>query len=378
MYVVVTPTDGINNGPSVTTPVVTISNTPPEAPVVDLTPDDAEPDDTLSCDIDLDGYDEDGDTLFYTYRWTKNGSTTSYTTRTISSHQHRGWGHVDMLRDRPTMGTIPVLPDTTVLLSQTELRQIDRSFSLLNGTRNENTVVLSGTAEVFSSLAVYRSCDDGTTLSYTTTVGSAGTWTMSISQSAGRDCEYYAVATDSGGNVSAASNSVETEVCDPADGYEYLEQETCTDPVSEWAALDSDGSVTISIEGNIVNGADRDWYHIETLQTLTAASGGASINPYNLEINLSDGSGDYDFFVYRGGCASSDIECSTSGVDTYSYDAYDKGTASHSPPSNRAECKNNSPNHNNCANFADDIFIKVVRTSAFSCDGYTLDITNGK
>ena len=113
----------------------------------------------------------------------------------------------------------------------------------------------------------------------------------------------------------------------------------CTDPVSEWAALDSDGSVTISIEGNIVNGMDRDWYHIETLQTLTAASGGASINPHNLEINLSDGSGDYDFFVYRGGCARSDIECSTSGVDTYSYDAYDKGTASHSPPSNEQSAK---------------------------------------
>ena len=302
VYVVVTPTDGINNVIGHDTGCDDIEYTP-EAPVVDLTPDDAEPDDTLSCDIDLDGYDEDGDTLFYTYRWTKNGSTTSYTTRTIS-YTNTADGDTWICYATPNDGddTGPSGYDSVVVADRTAP---DRPIIFsIERYRNENTVVLSGTAEVFSSLAVYRSCDDGTTRATRPQSVRQGRGRCLFPQSAGRDCEYYAVATDSGGNVSAASNSVETEVCDPADGYEYSEQDACLDPVSEWAALDSDGSVTISIEGNIVNGADRDWYHIETAQTLTAASGGASINPYNLEINLSDGSGDYDFFVYRGGCAS--------------------------------------------------------------------------
>jgi len=97
-----------------------------------------------------------------------------------------------------------------------------------------------------------------------------------------------------------------------------------------------------------------------------------------LEIALSDGSADYDFFVYRGGCASSDVECSTSGLDNYDYTAYDDGFDDHTAPTDRTVCKTGSIYYNNCSDFSEDIYIKVVRTSAFDCTGYTLDVTNGK
>ena len=63
------------------------------------------------------------------------------------------------------MGMIPVLPDTTVVVADRTAPDRPITFSI-ERYRNENIVVLSG-HEVFSSLAVYRSCDDGTTLSYT-------------------------------------------------------------------------------------------------------------------------------------------------------------------------------------------------------------------
>jgi len=376
VYVVVTPKDGTDDGVSVTSATTTISNTPPGAPAVDLTPDDAEPADDLDCDITADSYDEDGDSITYTYAWTRNGTVTSYTTASLSytnTSDGDTWACYATPDDGDDLG-----PAGYDLVSVVDRTAPDRPIIVaIERYRNEDSFDVSGSAEPYSTVSLYYSCDDGTNGSYSTTANSSGGWSITATQTAGLDCDYYAVATDMTGNVSDASNVVATEVCDPGDDYEDLNQNTCGDPVSEWSTLDSDGTVTVTVDGNIVDGSDTDWYHLDVSQTLTSASG-YSINPYNLEIDLSAGASDYDFLIYRGGCASSDVECSTSGYDSYDFYAYDSGESYHTPPTNRAACRSSSIYFNQCSDFSDDMYIKVIRTSAFDCSGYTLTITNGK
>ncbi|MFO7946329.1 MAG: FlgD immunoglobulin-like domain containing protein [Armatimonadota bacterium] len=66
----VTPSDGTADGP-MGTASVTINNSPPEQPTVDVTPDDPTTQDDLSVTASAD--DPDEETLTYSYRWTKDG-----------------------------------------------------------------------------------------------------------------------------------------------------------------------------------------------------------------------------------------------------------------------------------------------------------------
>ena len=81
----VTPNDGIDDGPSVSSSL-TIANSPPTAPTVELTPEDpVEGLDDLLCSVLIDSTDEDNDPVTYTYSWTLDGQSTSHTTDTISA-----------------------------------------------------------------------------------------------------------------------------------------------------------------------------------------------------------------------------------------------------------------------------------------------------
>lgn len=72
--VTVTPTDGSDTGASLASSDVTVLNTPPTAPVVEIDPADPEAGDTLVCDITTDATDADGDTLTYTVTWEQDGA----------------------------------------------------------------------------------------------------------------------------------------------------------------------------------------------------------------------------------------------------------------------------------------------------------------
>ncbi|MDP2308678.1 MAG: hypothetical protein Q8P18_21835, partial [Pseudomonadota bacterium] len=84
VYVRVTPTDGTTSGTASTSSTVTIGNSTPVAPVVAITPEDPEAAlDPLVCSISTAASDVDGDSLTYSFTWTKNGS--SYTGDTDTS-----------------------------------------------------------------------------------------------------------------------------------------------------------------------------------------------------------------------------------------------------------------------------------------------------
>ncbi len=81
--VTVVPDDGTDTGASLTATAVTVVNTPPGEPTVDISP--PEPYgglDDLVCEIDNDADDPDGDTLSYTMSWTVDGVSYSDATST--------------------------------------------------------------------------------------------------------------------------------------------------------------------------------------------------------------------------------------------------------------------------------------------------------
>jgi hypothetical protein len=84
-YFTVKPKDGTSFGTLQTSPSVTIQNSPPTAPVVDVTPDFPFTTDDLNCTVVVPSTDPDGDTVSYTYEWYKNDVLqTSLTTTTTA------------------------------------------------------------------------------------------------------------------------------------------------------------------------------------------------------------------------------------------------------------------------------------------------------
>jgi hypothetical protein len=80
VYVVVTPTDGEDEGDPVATDSITIENTPPSALVVSID----EGGGGLICLIDAESTDDDGDTIDYTFDWDVDG--TPFTDTDTSTH----------------------------------------------------------------------------------------------------------------------------------------------------------------------------------------------------------------------------------------------------------------------------------------------------
>lgn len=72
VYLVVTGDDGAETCTS-TSNTITIIDTPPTAPVVEITPDDAMAGDDLTCSVVTDSVDVDGDPLVYNFAWDVDG-----------------------------------------------------------------------------------------------------------------------------------------------------------------------------------------------------------------------------------------------------------------------------------------------------------------
>lgn len=84
VYVEVTPNDGTDDGTTVTSSSIIVSNTAPTAPSISIDPEDPMPGtDDLVCLIDAASSDDDSDTITYTFDWEVDGSTwtgSTYTT----------------------------------------------------------------------------------------------------------------------------------------------------------------------------------------------------------------------------------------------------------------------------------------------------------
>jgi hypothetical protein len=96
---------------------VTIYNSPPSAPVMDVSPDHPDTNEDLVCSISVPGSDPDGDTITYTYQWYKNGELqTDLTANTIDSSYTTDddvWRCVVTAHDG-TVGTAATFDEVTV------------------------------------------------------------------------------------------------------------------------------------------------------------------------------------------------------------------------------------------------------------------------
>lgn len=375
IVVVAAPTDGSATGAAMTSDPVEVVNTAPTAPVVLLTPTDAEPEDDLFCSIYTASTDVDGDSVSYTYTWWRDGVLASVTTATLpASYTSDG--------DTWTCQATPYDGEEYGLAGSDAQEVVDRTapdrpiISAIDALRNTTSVALSGSAEAGSSLTVYRSCSDGSLGSSSTTVDAAGLWSVTMSISRGLWCEFYAYATDATGNLSPMSNVVSTESCDPHDNYEIstTSGNSCLDPIDAWVALGDSGATLIEITGNIISSSDQDWYLIDATQSVLTSG----TNRFNLEVQLVEGASSYTFEVYRGGCTTGYLECSaTGGLSEYNYFAQDKGEG-HSVPTDSRDCSTGSPFYNDCDDLGGNYYIRVSRIgAALDCQNYKLEVSNG-
>ena len=83
IYVVITPNDGSVDGTTGTSSTVTVSNTAPTEPGVEVTPADAVEGDDLTCAVTTASTDADGDALTYAFAWDVAG--VAYTSATDSA-----------------------------------------------------------------------------------------------------------------------------------------------------------------------------------------------------------------------------------------------------------------------------------------------------
>jgi hypothetical protein len=374
VYVVVTPFDGTSAGVPVSSSILTIDNLAPSAPVVMVTPTDAEPEDDLLCTVTTGSTDVDGDAISYVYSWTQNAIGSGITTNTVdAAYTDSGdtWVCTVTPFDGDDYGSAGA--DAQQIVDLTSPDQ-----PVINATdlyRNETEADLDGTAEAGSTVTVYAVCTSGTS-SYTTIADASGFWATTATFAQGDVCSFYAYAVDGEGNLSPMSNTVSTESCDPYDSYEDSGTygDVCTDPVDAWFTLDDDGLTTLSVVGNALEAADEDWYAIHTSQSVLVGG----YNLYHFEVNLVSGSSDYTFEVFEDSCGST--ECGgTGGYTEYEVYGYDDGTGGtyHLTPSDRRYCYDGS-RYNNCEDLSGTYYIHVMRnTSTYDCTGYELEITNG-
>ena len=85
LAVEVTPFDGEDSGTPVMSPNRLVWNTPPTQPQVQIQPGTPDTSNDLLCGFAVLSTDLDGDTISYTFEWTRNGFTTANSTNTVPS-----------------------------------------------------------------------------------------------------------------------------------------------------------------------------------------------------------------------------------------------------------------------------------------------------
>lgn len=378
LQVKLTPYDAWGTGTAVTSASVTILNAKPTAPVVAITPTRPDPSDNLYCGIVTSSTDADGDRVSYSYNWYKDGSLTPWTSNTVSSTytaHGEGWECVVTPNDGEEDGSTG---SDYVTINDGTAPDAPR-LNTPEAYRNETSIDISGTCEAGCSLNLYCS-DTRTTWSETGTCSSSGILSMSTTGTRGRTNSCYATCTDAAGNTSANSNTVSTEICDPYDSYEDSAGygDSASASIAEWGGLSDAGTTTISIVGNMLTGDSADWYRISATDDV-GQDVREAMDYFNFSVEMVEGTGAYEMYVYYGGYDTTDRECST-GSTEYNWYNYDMGDGSHTVPSDRRACYTGSHAlYNDCADDSATFYIKVERKASvsMSCQHYELEILNG-
>jgi hypothetical protein len=372
VYVALTAKDAYGTGNSVTSDPLTVINTAPTAPVVDVdgvgrvTPSE---DVDLGCFVDTESEDDDGDSVTYRYAWYVNDVLNAETTDSLSASQT---AFADVVyctvmpndgRDNGDLATsltvtiqdvnAPPAPVLNAAPRYTNTSSWDFTGQCIEGATDCQTVTLTGT--------------DGASYS---TACSADVFTFAgVPFTSGTDVTFTATCADSSSNASAVSNASTTELCATIDPYEDSGDygDVNTNVVDEWSTLADDGS-SFSITANIVEGDAADWYVVRASDD-SAADVTNRTDDYHVQIGLSSGASDYAFVVYRGAVSAAQ-ECSTmSSYDDYSWDVETNAC--------RGDDTQSPSGANYCQDHDSDYYIHVKREFNQDCQAYQLTVSNG-
>ena len=380
------PFNDYGEGDPLSSTTLEISNSPPTAPGVSISPTAPEPEDDLRCQVDTASFDDDGDFVTYAYAWYRNGSLTPDITNVLDASLTANgdvWECVVTPNDGEDNGTAASATVSIVDVTPPDPPVFDTPVRYTN----DETVGLEGDCEAGCTLTIYCS-DASTSWTEVQTCAADDTFSYTDTFTRGDTTSCYAECEDASGNLSNQSSTVTFEVCDPEDTYEDSAGygDSGANAVTGFSTLTDDGSSTISIEGNVLGGDSVDWYTVSTSDDV-AADRSAGIDYYRFQVQFLDGSATYEMSVYKGGYSSGDEECSTSsGITEYAdyveddgYYEDDSTRHDHTIPSDTRSCGNSSNATNNCEDMSNTYYIKVERRSSTvsSCQGYELEITNG-
>jgi hypothetical protein len=377
---VVTPNDSIDSGASVSSDTIVVGNTPPGSPAIEISPGTPEPEDSLVCSVVSDAPDVDDDTITYTYAWYLDGTLTAHTSNTVAAtdtaHDQSWECEVTAYDDEEAGGSAA----TTVAVN--DLTNPDPPvFDDLAHHTNDTVHTLSGDCEADCTIDIFC-VDDTTTETLTSTCSAFGRFSDEVTLTRGDISACAATCTDEADNESGPSSTFTIESCSPFDEYEDESGygDSAADVVDEFAIISDAGDSTITIQGNVLDDDDADWFVISTSDDLTADIA-AGIDYFNFNVQLTTGTTDYQFVVHKGGSGAGDLECSSiSGYTEYNWFVEDVGDSIDGVPSDTRACSGSTVyGLNDCEDNSDDFYVHVSRLGASitSCDPYQLSITNG-
>ena len=155
--VVATDSTGLTDSTTLTIRI----NTPPDAPVVEITPNPAQTNDALIAVVSG-STDADGDNILYSYSWTKNGNATTYSSSSVPSSA-TSYGEVWTVRVTPNDGyTDGNFTEVTSIIENTE-PTIDSIIISPSMAYND---------EVLTCMATVSDPDETLSPTYTWSVGS--------------------------------------------------------------------------------------------------------------------------------------------------------------------------------------------------------------
>ncbi|MCB9791726.1 MAG: hypothetical protein H6741_03275 [Alphaproteobacteria bacterium] len=381
-----TPYDSFLSGTTVSSASITIVNSPPTQPGVSISPSSPEPEDALVCTVSSRSFDDDNDSVTYTYEWLVDGAASGITSYTVPSSA-TAHGEVWECQVTPDDGEdTGSYGSTTVTIADVTAPGAP-SISGVSTYSNDEEINISTICEADCDLTYYFSDSTGS-WTESAVCGSSGNYTHTSYLTRGYETDIYATCTDSAGNTSSASNTLTGTACDPEDTYEALGGDSGATAIGGFSTLNDSGSTTITITGNALTTADEDWYTISATDN-RANDISAGLDAFNFQIDMNAGSSTYGFRVYEGGYTSANLvnsaECGTGSYQEFDYYNEDQGDGGHGIPSDTRTCDSgNTSNpstglYNECEDYTATYYVRVTRNSsaAASCQHYELEITNG-
>jgi cysteine-rich repeat protein len=395
IYVILTPTDGTDAGAPVASAPVTLLNSPPTAPVVRVSLGGTEDAPTLVAELDAPATDLDADALSYQYRWFGGevgpdgldiGGATPWIlpagvaqageiwTCAVTAHDGEAWGATGTSAPVtvPAAGAMP-----TPTLSAPS-RYTDAASVTLTGT-------CAPPAGRWTCATVVTTCDDtqGAPEQREVTCGADGAFQVVMPLDRGVATSCTSLCRGPAGDVSVASPPVTTEACSPFDPWEDAGTygDTTTDPITGLTPLPDDGSVTLDLRANLVDGDALDLFRVDAVDH-PIADAAVGANGFHLAVALTEGAASYDLRVHRGSPTAAP-ECPAAGpYDAYDFDLVDAGDGDHPVPALDDACAaSGDPSahlYNACEDHSGAWFIAVTRAHGEDCAAYTVRVTNGR